>query len=145
MTPRLTWSDRKKSAHDNLKGVDWRRVVFISLFFGITGLIYTLYLVPTLGWRIPCPFETIFGITDAGEGLTSAIYQTLHGNFYQALRLNATLFIAPPLFVLSYILNILSFKQSSRVITITTLTLVTIYGVLRNFETFSYLQPTWLA
>lgn len=140
----LTWAGRKANAHKELREVEWGRVIFVSLFFSICGGIYALYIVPHLGLRIPCPFETIFGVTDAGEGLTSALYQTVHGNFYQAFRLNAMLYIAPPLFVLWYTLKLLYFKLLSRVVLVLAFVIVTMYGVLRNFDAFSYLLPTWV-
>lgn len=144
MTSNLTWTDRKKSAHAELLKIDWRRVVLLSLFFLLLGVTYALYLVPTLGWRIPCPFYELFGIVDAGEGLTSAIYQTIHGNFYQAFRLNAMLYIAPPLFALWYTLKLFYFKRLALLALIVAFATTTLYGILRNFDQFSYLLPTWL-
>lgn len=145
MNTNLTWSDRKSLAREELQKVDRKRVVAISLFFFITGLIYTLYVVPKLGWRIPCPFYELFGIYDAGEGLTSALYQTAHGDFYQAFRLNAMLYIAPPLFALWYTLKLLYFKRLSLLTLVIAFTTTTLYGILRNFDKFSYLLPTWLS
>ena len=144
MSNNLTWVDRKKLAHVELQKIDWRRVVSLSLFFFLGGLTYALYIVPTLGWRIPCPLYELFGIVDAGEGLTSAIYQTLHGNFYQAFRLNAMLYIATPLFALWYILKLFYFKRLALLTLVVVFTITTLYGILRNFEQFSYLLPTWL-
>lgn len=140
----LTWSDRKKLAHEQLQKVDWRRVIGLSLFFSISGVLYALILVPYTSFRLICPFYEYLGIYDAGEGLTSAIYQTLHGNFHRAFRLNAILFIAPPLFALWYILKLLYFKRTALLVLILTFTITTLYGVLRNFEQFSYLRPTWV-
>lgn len=139
---KLTWSDRHTHAKTQLNRVYWKGVILATLTLFGGSLLYALYLLPVLGLHIPCLFCDILGIQDAGNGLTSAIYHLAKGNVYQSFRLNSLLYIIPPLTILAGVSGLYSFKVTSRVFTYGAGLLILSYGVLRNFEAFSFLLPT---
>lgn len=54
---------------------------------------------PSLYWFMPkCPFKLITGFNCPGCGIQRAIYELLHGNFYEAIKYNYFLVYSGPYF-----------------------------------------------
>ena len=109
------------------------------IFIGVL-VVFNLYIVFFTNYK--CPWRRDFNIYCAGCGGTSMLRSLMKLDFYQAFRYNPLVFI---LFVGVILLKILRFnfsKKSKKYVSYFLLVIVIFYGVLRNIELFSYLQPT---
>lgn len=113
-----------------------RKIIFIVL--GGEFLLFCL----NFGIYVPCLFRKVTGFYCPGCGITRMFLSILQLDFYQAFRYNSLVFI---LFVGVILFKILRFnfsKKSKEYASYFLLFVVVLYGILRNIEMFSYLQPT---
>lgn len=113
-----------------------RKIIFIVL----GGLILLFCL--NFGIYVPCLFRKVTGFYCPGCGITRMVIACFQFDFYQAFRYNPLVFILCLLFLL---MKILRFQFSVKVREYASyflLFVVVLYGILRNIEMFSYLQPT---
>ena len=93
---------------------------------------------------IPCIFYEVTNLYCPGCGITRAIISLLKLDFYQAFRFNPLVIILLP-FLLIYNIYIWIFngkKILSQSVWIILLTVVILYGILRNIPIFKFLAPT---
>lgn len=80
----------------NLK-TNFNRVVNILIFLIVFTLFVIIFILDT---KIPCVFKSMLGISCPGCGMTRAIHEILHFNFFQSIKYNI---LALPLVVLGII------------------------------------------
>ena len=113
-----------------------RKIIFIVL------VVVILLFCLNFGIYVPCLFRKVTGFYCPGCGITRMVIACFQFDFYQAFRYNPLVFI---LFVGVILFKILRFQFSVKVREYASyflLVIVIFYGVLRNIEMFSYLQPT---
>ncbi|NEZ41014.1 DUF2752 domain-containing protein [Paenibacillus alvei] len=110
------------------------------LIVGVIGSVYLMVWIPLTGISIPCFFYEFTGLYCPGCGLTRALASLLRIDIYQSFRLNALLYIIPPVYLLAYVLGG-KYKTS---LLWALLVIALGYGVLRNFTYFSWLAPTYV-
>ena len=120
------------------------------LLFLIVAIGIFCYLNVNYNIGIPCTWYTMYGLYCPGCGMTRATVSLLHFDFYQAFRYNAFSVIAIPIVILyiiggiyAWLFNKTNFMYNKipAVVWIIFLVAMLLYGVLRNFEMFSYLAP----
>lgn len=82
----------------NLK-TNFNRVVNILILLIVFTLFVIIFILDT---KIPCVFKSMLGISCPGCGMTRAIHEILHFNFFQSIKYNI---LALPLVVLGIILT----------------------------------------
>ena len=82
----------------NLK-TNSNRVVNILILLIAFTLFMMIFILDT---KIPCVFKSMLGISCPGCGMTRAIHEILHFNFFQSIKYNI---LALPLVVLGIILT----------------------------------------
>lgn len=82
----------------NLK-TNFNRVVNILILLIVFTLFVIIFILDT---KIPCVFKSMLGISCPGCGMTRAIHEILHFNFFQSIKYNI---LAIPLVVLGIILT----------------------------------------
>ena len=82
----------------NLK-TNFNRVVNILILLIVFTLFVIIFILNT---KIPCVFKSMLGISCPGCGMTRAIHEILHFNFFQSIKYNI---LALPLVVLGIILT----------------------------------------
>ena len=113
-----------------------KKIIFVVICFCF------LFLYLKVGIYIPCLFRKLTGFYCPGCGITRMFLSILQLDFYQAFRYNPLVFILCLFFLL---MKILRFQFSVKVREYASyflLFVVVLYGILRNIEMFSYLQPT---
>ena len=80
----------------NLK-TNFNRVVNILILLIVFTLFVIIFILDT---KIPCVFKNMLGISCPGCGMTRAIHEILHFNFFQSIKYNI---LALPLVVLGII------------------------------------------
>ncbi len=97
--------------------------------------------------QIPCMIREVTGLYCPGCGATRAVISLLKGQWYQAIRYNAIIFIDIPAIAIICFLDY-RFKGDKKVAKITQalaiflLIITIVFFVLRNLPAFSYLAPT---
>ena len=120
--------------------INFKKIMILVM--GILFLLIYKFLNEHFGIAIYCPFYILTGFYCPGCGITRMFLSILQLDFYQAFRYNPLVFI---LFVGVILLKILRFnfsKKSKKYVSYFLLVIVIFYGVFRNIELFSYLQPT---
>lgn len=102
-------------------------------------------------FKIPCPIYKITHLYCPGCGITRSLVALFHLNLYQSFRYNPLIFILYP-FIFPYCIYkiyIYLFDKNDKVtnkipkvIIKFLIILLIVYGVIRNFDIFSYLAPT---
>ena len=98
--------------------------------------------------NIGCPIRHFLGIYCPGCGITRMFVSMIELNFYQAFRYNPLVFIYLIVFILYIILKFTIkkiFKKNLYIPNIIIYILIGIallFGILRNFDSFSWLAPT---
>lgn len=114
-------------------------------------LIFYLLLGQVLDFYIPCIFNEITGLYCPGCGITRLFLSLLKLDFYQAFRYNPLVFFLIPIFIIYFILEVRNKmygkinpmnKKSFNKVWISLAIITIIFGVLRNFDNFSFLAPT---
>lgn len=114
-------------------------ITILTIF--ILGIIYYI-MVRVFHIGIPCVLYELTHLYCPGCGMTRAIMALSRLEIYQAFRYNSVLFIAVPTLLAEwYFKKHGNIKISARIIVILTI-IVLAYGILRNFEIFSFLRPT---
>ena len=116
--------------------------IYLALFLIGSGILYLKVLSPALGISIPCIFREITGLYCPGCGMTRASLALLDGDIYQSFRYNMLIFIILPLLILFYVLEKRGKEKYSQLLMGGMLFITVLFGVLRNFEVFSWLAPT---
>ncbi len=80
----------------NLK-TNFNRVVNILILLIVFTLFVIIFILDT---KIPCVFKSMLGISCPGCGMTRAIHEILHFNFFQSIKYNI---LAVPLVILGII------------------------------------------
>ena len=120
----------------------------IMLAVGLTaGVIY--FLLTQLGFVIPCIFHRITGFYCPGCGVTRMCINIIKLDFYSAFRSNPAVFVIVPFLAIIFAVRAYSYlkygtakhEKWMTVIEITSLTILIIFGVLRNIPSFSFLAP----
>jgi hypothetical protein len=118
------------------------------LAVGLTaGVIY--FLLTQLGFVIPCIFHRITGFYCPGCGVTRMCINIIKLDFYSAFRSNPAVFVIVPFLAIIFAVRAYSYlkygtakhEKWMTVIEITSLTILIIFGVLRNIPAFSFLAP----
>ena len=118
-----------------------------AIIIGI-GVAYLL-LAKWSGLGIPCPFYTFFHIYCPGCGVSRMLVSLLTLDFSAAMQYNLLAFCLLPLFAAAAARRAWIYIKTGKVtldrVDLIGLTLVTIlallFGILRNFEAFSFLAP----
>lgn len=121
-------------------------ILLIICLIGVGYLVFNKYVIP-----IPCFFLEITGFYCPGCGMTRFVYALLDGNVYQAFRYNQLGFIFLPFFITYIISEFINFVFNFKFNIIQKipkwfiyflLIIAILFGILRNIQYFSYLQPT---
>ncbi len=119
------------------------KVIFVGIIILIISYGY-YFLNLKFGFTIKCPFHTITGLYCPGCGVTRMLFSIMTLKFYQAFRYNPLLFILLIIYII-FIIERLIRKKELKVpnnIALVILCILIIYGILRNIDVFSFLQPT---
>lgn len=123
-------------------------LILISIIFLI--LMY-VYLNKKIGFEIPCIFHKFTGLYCPGCGITRMLISIFNLDFYQAFRYNPLVFIYLPFLIIYFVYKIVIYINDKKdtlmlkipkSVTLILLIITVMYGILRNFEMFSYLRPT---
>lgn len=99
-------------------------------------------------FEIDCIFYKLTGLYCPGCGITRMFESLFNLKFYQAFRFNPLVFVLLILFIIYLIIGLFiskpTLKKINKIIIYPLLLIIVIYGILRNFPTFSYLIPTQL-
>lgn len=121
---------------------DYRKLYIGSIIACVATLVITDHVA------LPCMIKLITGYYCPGCGATRAVISLFKGQLYQAFRYNSIIFIDIPIILFLGIFEKLFGKDNkiikciSNIVLIILLILTIMYGVLRNFPSFSYLAPT---
>lgn len=107
---------------------------------GIVFLLISYLGDPLKGPIIPCIFNKVTGLFCPGCGMTRAINSLMHFRIDQALRYNFLIVAIPPLMLIYLILDYKNKNKMTKIITYVMLAITIIYGLMRNFSLFNYLQ-----
>lgn len=114
----------------------------ILIFMIISSGYY--FLNQKFGFSIPCVFHVITNLYCPGCGITRMLFSMLEFNFYQAFRFNPFVFSLILLYVLYLMLKVIKRKEISipKWVYYVLLIVAIFFGILRNIELFSWLEPT---
>lgn len=121
--------------------------------FYVTGMILMLVIIilfsrMELGVSFACPLKYIFDYDCPGCGVTRMCEAILKGNLYQAFRYNCFVFVTAPFICALYVWQAIVFIWNGKIIKHLDMILfgyalaLTIFGILRNIESLSWLAPT---
>lgn len=100
-----------------------------------------IFLNQKIGFSIPCFFKKMTNYYCPGCGITRMFFSILRFDFYQAFRYNPLVF----LYLIGYLLYLIIRKftkfEFSNKLSYILLIIAILFGVLRNIEVFSFLQP----
>ncbi len=129
----------------------------VSLYFEMNKRILLLILIIAAGvvclilialFHPRCPINRITGLYCPGCGTTRGCLALLHLDFYQAVRYNPFVFTTFPIFI-SYTVYVIyvwvktrNFYTGGIHLLLLYAGVFCLYGVLRNLDMFSFLQPT---
>lgn len=125
------------------------KVIFI-IIFGVAILFGYYFLNLYYGFHIPCLLKKFTGYYCSGCGITRCLFSIIEGNYYEAFCYNRLVFLMLPFIFISviYIIYLYVFNRKDKVIKkipnvvwFFVVMLVVGFGVIRNIDFFSYLQP----
>lgn len=126
-----------------------KKVISIIIFLVITLFGY-YFLNSNYNFKIPCLFHKLTNYYCPGCGITRCIFSILEGNIKKAFNYNRLVFIMLP-FIIVYIIYktyLYIFNKKDKIINkipntfwFLLLVIVISFGIIRNIEFFSYLQP----
>ena len=114
----------------------------ILIFLIISSGYY--FLNKKFGFSIPCVFHMITNLYCPGCGITRMFFSILEFKFYQAFRFNPFVFSFILLYILYLILKVIKRKEISipKWGYYVLLIVAIFFGILRNIDLFSWLEPT---
>ena len=125
---------------------DRRKVIKTAILLAVGIAYYLLYRFTGLG--LPCVFHKITGLYCPGCGVTRLIVDASHFRFLKAFRDNAVIAVMLPVWLV--VLFIMLFRRDNtrltetrtfKILTIITLVLLIVFGVLRNIPFFWFFRP----
>lgn len=136
----------------NIDGIR-KRIIKTILFLLFLLLISIFYLnISHYKWFfIPCIFYEITGFYCPGCGMTRALYSFFTLNFGECFRNNLLLLFLLPAFLYYLFCSVKNYLLTGKIVSLSSvfpkwvffvgLVLVIIYGIFRNFEFFTWMQP----
>lgn len=126
------------------------KMIFAFLIGGILVLLFFFYfyLNRTYGFSIPCIFHEITGFYCPGCGITRTFFSLLKLDIVQAFRYNALVVCLIPIFAIYFGAQFYGWIYEKKIKIFPNwfwyilLVIAILFGILRNFDYFSYLQPT---
>ena len=119
----------------------------IMLFTGF-GFLYYKWCQGT-GFAVPCFFHAITKLYCPGCGMTRCLTHLLQFEIQDAFRCNVAIFLLSPalLYIFSYSLysyvryGKMHFSKVQNILLFGCLTILILFGIVRNLPAFSFLQP----
>lgn len=116
----------------------------------VTLAIFTLYFFFYIftGNGLPCLFHKLTGFYCPGCGISRMFISIFKLEFYQAFRYNSLVFILLICSLGYFVIDFFFFKKNNKhfqlpnAMYIILLTVVLLFGILRNIPFFSFLTPT---
>ena len=126
------------------------KLIFTFLISGILVLLlfFYLFLNHTYGFSIPCIFHEITGLYCPGCGITMTFFSLLELDIVQAFHYNALVVCLIPIFVIYFGGQLYGWIYDKKIkifpnwFWYVLLIIAILFGILRNFDCFSFLQPT---
>lgn len=133
---------------DTIKYRRLRKVIFWLLFFLTAGGLYILFVIVT-GLSLPCVFHEVFGVWCPGCGVSRMFLKIFKADFAGAYYENRFLFSTLPFLLAASAFRIYQYIEQKPfkktvwfiVVMIVYAAAFLVYGVLRNFNAFSFLAP----
>lgn len=121
-----------------------KKILELCLFIALLILYYILNKI--FNFSIPCIFHKLTNFYCPGCGITRMFFSLLEGNITKAFHYNALVFIFLVMLVIYVILKFLFYINNKQIkipsyIYYISLVIAIIFGVIRNFELFSFLAP----
>ncbi|MBQ2307105.1 MAG: DUF2752 domain-containing protein [Clostridia bacterium] len=125
---------------------DRGKVIRTAVLLAVGAGYYVLYRLTGLG--LPCVFHKITGLYCPGCGVTRMVVDLSRLRFAKAFSDNAVLFVLLPVWLAAML--ILLFRRDSKrleetrtfkILSIVSLILLIVFGVLRNLPAFRFLRP----
>lgn len=127
----------------HLKTNKYIKIVSFLLF--LLCIYIVLKILNYFGIVIYCPISYLTGYYCPGCGITRMFISLFKLDIYQAFRYNPLIFIYLVCLVIYIIVDLFTHKLNKIILNkkflIIILFITIIYGVIRNFEFFSYLRP----
>lgn len=126
-----------------------KKVYFIAFTVILLLLLIFIYFNNPQNQNIICPSLIYFKIYCSACGILRATYNLLHFNFAIAFFYNSFYVLSMPIFIYLYIAFLIKiffkkdifFIKNKKTAIIMYFILFLIFGILRNFEIFSFLAP----
>lgn len=117
-----------------------KNVIVCTIIIAISGIAILYHF----NIAIPCIFYKVTNLYCPGCGITRAVISLLKLELYKAFRYNPLIItLLPLLLIYNIYVKIFNKKKNfSQNVWIILLTIVIVYGVLRNTQMFSFLAPT---
>lgn len=126
------------------------KIVIVSIIFIVVLAYLIKYVFNTFSVSVPCLFHEITGFYCPGCGMTRAVYSFMELDIKSGFRNNFLLVLLIPV-AIYYLIKFIYYFINGKVINngsfinqkmVAFLLFVTIlFGILRNFDYFSFLQP----
>ena len=124
-----------------------KTICYILLFTGF-GFLYYKWCQGT-GFAVPCFFHAITKLYCPGCGMTRCLTHLLQFEIQDAFRCNVAIFLLSPalLYIFSYSLysyvryGKMHFSKVQNILLFGCLTILILFGIVRNLPAFSFLQP----
>ena len=121
-----------------------KKILELCLFIALLISYYILNKI--FNFSIPCIFHKLTNFYCPGCGITRMFFSLLEGNITKAFHYNALVFIFLVMLVIYVILKFLFYINNKQIkipsyIYYISLVIAIIFGVIRNFELFSFLAP----
>ena len=128
-----------------------KSLLYISIIILFIMLVFICkYLYEAYNIGFDCVVNKFTGLYCSGCGMTRAVYSLIQLDFYQAFRYNVLSIVLLPIIVLYVLFEMYAklFDKNNIMnrmpgwIWYTIAVIVVVFGIIRNFECFSWLKPT---